>query len=103
MLDINYIFTQLYVQKMLYQLPNGKVINLTVEQYLELTNEDIQYMMSIDFGNHIINPFSESAVVQNTKEKFYDFDYLPDDDSFEHRISDDEPFDDIIDLSDSID
>ena len=84
---------------MLYQLPNGKVIYLTVEQYLELGPEDIQYLMSIDFGEHILNPFTDSAVVQNTKEHYYDFDYLPDDDNINDIASDDEPFDDIIDLS----
>ena len=84
---------------MLYQLPNGKVIHITIEQYLELNSEDIQYLMSIDFGEHILNPFSDSAVVENTKEHYYDFDYLSDDDSLEERASDDEPFDDIIDLS----
>ena len=84
---------------MLYQLPNGKVIFLSVEQFLELTDEDIQYLMSIDYGEHVINPFSESAVVENTKEKYYDFEYLPaDDDEHNNIISDDEPFDDIIDL-----
>jgi hypothetical protein len=84
---------------MLYQLPNGKVVYLTVEQYLELTPEDIQYLMSIDFGEHILNPFTDSAVVQNTKEHYYDFDYLPDDDNINDIVSDDEPFDEIIDLS----
>ncbi len=88
---------------MLYQLPNGKVIYLTVEQYLELTHEDIQYLMSIDFGEHILNPFTDSAVVENTREQYYDFDYFPDDDSLEERASDDEPFDDIIDLSNNSD
>ena len=85
---------------MLYQLPNGKVIYLTVEQYLDLTDLDIQYLMSIDYGDHIVNPFTDSAVVQNTKENYYDFDYLPDDESdYNNIISDDEPFDEIIDLS----
>ena len=85
---------------MLYQLPNGKVIYLTVEQYLDLTDLDIQQLMSIDYGDHIVNPFTDSAVVQNTKEKYYDFDYLPDDESdYNNIISDDEPFDEIIDLS----
>lgn len=83
---------------MLYQLPNGKVIYLTIEQYLEITDEDIQYLMSLNAGEYALNPFTESAVVENTKEKYYDFDYLPDDES-EDIISDDEPFDDIIDLS----
>jgi hypothetical protein len=88
---------------MLYQLPNGKVIYLTVEQFLELTDQDIQYMMSIDFGDHIVNPFTDSAIIKNKREKVYDFDYLPDDESLDNIISDDEPFDDIIDLSDPSD
>ena len=83
---------------MLYQLPNGKVIYLSIEQYLELTDLDVQYLMSIDYGDHIVNPFTDSAIDINTKEKYYDFDYLTDDES-ENIISDDEPFDDIIDLS----
>lgn len=86
---------------MLYQLPNGKVILITIEQFLELTDQDIQYLMSIDYGEHLINPFSESAVVQNTKEKVYDFDYLSDDE--DNSFNDTEPFDDIIDISDDLD
>ena len=61
---------------MLYQLPNGKVIYLSVDQYLDLTDLDIQYLMSIDYGEHIINPFADSAISKNTKEKYYDFDYV---------------------------
>jgi hypothetical protein len=88
---------------MLYQLPNGKVINLTIEQYLDLTDEDIQYMISIEYGEYALNPFSNSAVVENTKEKIYDFDFLPDDEKIDNKISDDEPFDDIIDLDSFLD
>jgi hypothetical protein len=77
---------------MLYQLPNGKVIYLSIEQCLELT----------DGGEHAINPFTDSAVHQNSKEHYYDFDYLKDDENENDRISDDEPFDDIIDLNDSL-
>jgi hypothetical protein len=39
---------------MLYQLPNGKVVHLSIEEYLELTDLDIQFLMSIDYGEHII-------------------------------------------------
>lgn len=92
---------------MYFQLPNGRVIYLTIEQYLDLTDEDIQYFMAQDAGEHIINPFSDSAVIQNTKEKYYDFDYLPDDEddynSHNDIISDDTPFDDIIDLTGPLD
>ena len=92
---------------MLYQLPNGKVIYITIEQYLELTDEDINHMMSGNYGEHAPNPFTDSAVVENTKEKYYDFDYLPNDDEDDkcHNdiVSDDLPFDDIIDLTGPLD
>lgn len=88
---------------MIFQLPNGKCIYLSIDQYLDLTDLDIQYLMSIDYGDHIINPFTDSAVVSNSKEKVYDFDYLIDDDNMDNIVSDDEPFDDIIDLTDSLD
>jgi hypothetical protein len=89
---------------MLYQLPNGKVVHISTEEFLDLTDEDIQYLMSLDYGEHILNPFSNSAVLDNTKEKYYDFDYLSDtDDEINNVVSDDEPFDDIIDLSGPLD
>jgi hypothetical protein len=89
---------------MLYQLPNGKVIHLTVEQFLDLTDLDIQHLIALDAGDHMINPFSESAVNINTKEKYYDFDYVSlDDDEIQNYKSDDQLFDDIIDLSGPLD
>lgn len=87
---------------MLYQLPNGKVIYLTVEQFLELTDLDIQYFMSIDGGDYAPNPFTDSAVVQNSKEHYYDFDYLVDDEGDDKNIDDDIPFDEIIDLGNTL-
>jgi hypothetical protein len=51
----------------------------------------------------MINPFSESAVNINKKEKYYDFDYVSlDDDEIVNYSSDDTPFDDIIDLGDTL-
>jgi hypothetical protein len=89
---------------MLYQLPNGKVVHLTVEEYLDLTDEDVQYLMSIDYGEHVRDPFTGSAVDQNIKEKYYDFEFLSqDEEDINNIISDDIPFDDIIDLSSDLD
>ena len=89
---------------MQYQLPNGKVVHLSIEEYLDLTDEDVQYLMSIDYGEHIRDPFTGSAVEKNTKEKYYDFEFLSqDDEDINDVISDDIPFDDIIDLSDNLD
>jgi hypothetical protein len=73
-----------------FQLSNGKTIYLTIDQYLDLTDEDIQYLISIDCGNQYLNPFNDSAVVNPVKEKSYDFDYLPDDDNDDNN---DLPFD----------
>ena len=84
---------------MYYQLPNGKVITITIEQYLEITDLDIQYLMSIDYGEHIIDPFTGSAVEKNSV-KEYDFDFVSLDENDINNIADDSsPFDDIIDLS----
>ena len=92
------------MQIMLYQLPNGKVIHLSIEEYLDLTDEDIQYLMSIDYGEHIRDPFTGSAVEKNTREKHYDFEFLSqDDEDLNDIVSDDIPFDDIIYLSDNLD
>lgn len=89
---------------MQYQLPNGKVVHLSIEEYLDLTDEDVQYLMSIDYGEHIRDPFTGSAVENNTRDKYYDFDFLSqDDEDLNDIISDDQPFDDIIDLSDNLD
>jgi hypothetical protein len=89
---------------MLYQLPNGKVVHLTVEEYLNLTDEDIQYLMSIDYGEHIRDPFTGSAVEKNIRERCIDIEFLPMEDYDLNDIpSNDIPFDDIIDLEDTLD
>jgi hypothetical protein len=84
---------------MYYQLQNGKVVYLSIEQYLELTDLDIQYLMSIDYGEYVLDPFAGSAV-ENNNQKEYDFEFISiDDEEVNDIISDDEPFDDIIDIS----
>jgi hypothetical protein len=85
---------------MYYQLTTGKVVKLSLEEFLELTDADVQFLMSIDYGDHIIDPFHGSAV-ENTSHKEYDFSFIPTDDevSLDSIASDDEPFDDIIDLT----
>lgn len=89
---------------MLYQLPNGKVIYLTIDQFLELTDEDIQYMISMEYGDYAPNPFTDSAVVSNAKEKFYDFEeYLSNDDDENNKSEECEGFDDIINVTGPLD
>ena len=47
---------------MLYSLPNGKVIELSFEQYIELTDEEVEYLISINYGESIENPFFGSVL-----------------------------------------
>jgi hypothetical protein len=47
---------------MIYQLPNGKVIEITIEQFLRMTDEDMQYMIANNFGEEINNPFFDSVL-----------------------------------------
>jgi hypothetical protein len=88
---------------MLYQLPNGKVINISIEQYLNMTDLDIQYLISVGGGDYATNPFTDSACIDNAKEKSYDFEFLPNDEELDDIADDSIPFDDIIDLTDNLD
>ena len=77
-----YICTCLFLN-MLYQLPNGKVVHLTLDQYLNLTDEDVQYLVSLDYGSVIHSPWTESAVIDNSKQveeedKSIDFEFESD-------------------------
>ena len=82
---------------MIYQLPNGKVIHISIEEYLSLTPEDIQYLMAGDYGDHIINPFKYSVIDKKQSSKSYDFDEVKSLDDDSDDLSNGDPsFDDII-------
>lgn len=87
---------------MLYQLPNGKCVYLTIEEYLNLTHEDIQFLMAGDYGDHIVNPFKGSAIDTKSKSKNRDFNEVVSTED-EDIISNNDPFDDIINLSGDLD
>ena len=53
---------------MYYQLPNGKVVQMSVDEYLSLNKKDIQYFLSINAGDYISNPWSGSAISGMKKE-----------------------------------
>ena len=50
---------------MLYQLSNGKVVEMSVEQFLELTDEDFQFLMCLDAGDVVEDPFFGTAMGSN--------------------------------------
>ena len=63
---------------MFYNLPNGKVIEISVEQYLEMSDEEFEYLLSINFGDVIENPFFGSVLENKFKRKeVVDDPYVP--------------------------
>jgi hypothetical protein len=47
---------------MLYQLPNGKVIELSLDQYLDMSDEELESIISYNFGHEIESPFFGSIL-----------------------------------------
>lgn len=84
----------------MYNLPNGKTVYLTIDQLLGLTKEDEQYLMSINYGEHIHSPWFGSAIKTPGKEKIRDFaeqDQADDDPDRSHtrpQISEDDFYED---------
>ena len=68
---------------MLYQLPNGKTINLDINDVLSMTDADIQYLLSINAGDVIINPFHGSALKGSHKPDVEDDEYSYDEEVHE--------------------
>lgn len=97
---------------MYYQLPNGKTIQLSIDQYLSMTDEDIQYLISVDYGDTIISPFYGSAIKgkkrkKTDEEESFDksLDYTPEDEDKSHGDnipSDEISLDDLPDLPDEL-
>lgn len=66
---------------MLYQLPNGKIINLTIDQFLSMTDEDINDFIASNFGSY--GPrYDRPCYVECVKESdtCRDFSFIEDDD-----------------------
>lgn len=47
---------------MLYQLPTGKVISITIEEYLNLTDQDIQLLIAMNAGDYASSPWVHSSI-----------------------------------------
>ena len=51
---------------MIYQLPNGRVIEMSLEQFLELDDQDIRELNGLgkEFTSEAPNPFHKSAILK---------------------------------------
>lgn len=47
---------------MLYQLPNGKVIEISTEQFIEMTDEELEYLIAYNYGEVQENPWHGSVL-----------------------------------------
>jgi hypothetical protein len=56
---------------MIYQLPNGRIIEMSLEQYLELDEQDIRELNGLgkEFTSEAPNPFYKSSLQNPNKYK----------------------------------
>lgn len=54
---------------MLIQLANGKCIELSVEQYLRLSDQDLKELESLNWGEEINDPFAISVLKYGTSKR----------------------------------
>ena len=50
---------------MLYQLPNGKVIEISTEQFVEMTDEELEYLIAYNYGDALEDPWFGSILTKN--------------------------------------
>lgn len=58
---------------MFYQLPNGKVIELSTEQYLEMSDEELEYLIAYNYGDIYENPWHGSILTKHDRSHDEDF------------------------------
>lgn len=78
---------------MLYQLPNGRTIYITIAQYLDMTDEDIKYMVEKSYGNVINNPFHDLDQNPSDEPEDQPLEIRPDEDEEDIHLDLDSLFD----------
>lgn len=65
---------------MLYQLPNGKVIEISTEQYIEMSDEELEYLIAYNYGDNMEDPWFGSVLNKKDKSTYSEDppDILPD-------------------------
>ena len=47
---------------MIYQLPNGKCIEISTEQFIEMSDEELEYLIAYNYGDVVENPWHGSIL-----------------------------------------
>jgi len=63
---------------MLYQLPNGKCIELSMEQFLRMTDEELKGMIAFNAGDEVNDPFALSVLRFGPHRSIEDIDEVDD-------------------------
>ena len=88
---------------MLYQLPNGRVIEMSLEQYLSMSDQELRDLNGLgnEFSSEVVNPFYKSSLKDISKGKV---EKSTDDDSDIEYIQEKEPsLDEISDIDKLLD
>lgn len=55
---------------MLYQLPNGRVIEISTEQYFEMTDEELEYLIAYNYGDTLEDPWFGSVIQKKSSSAY---------------------------------
>lgn len=58
---------------MIINLPNGNSIEISLEVYLKMLDEDFEYLVSINSGNDLNNPFISSVLINGESKQNYEY------------------------------
>ncbi len=76
---------------MLYQLPNGKCIEISIEQYLRMSDEELNMYVAYNYGEEVNDPFALSVLRYGSaseKEEIFDEDSIIEDDEYIEDLTD---------------
>jgi len=63
---------------MYYQLPNGRVIEMSTEQYLDMSDEELEYLIAFNYGDIYENPWHGSILSKHDTSHDDNPEILPD-------------------------
>lgn len=66
---------------MLYQLPNGRTIQMSIETYLSLSDDEFRELTGLGYGKEINNPLFNSSINDGEEEIIEDLYLLENDNS----------------------
>lgn len=60
--NIYYLSATFNYTKMIYQLPNGKCVEMSIEQYLKMSDQELKNLVAYNYGEEFNDPFTFSVL-----------------------------------------